>query len=145
MADSNLSPDVLTNAAQAYGLDPGMLSTFARIESGGDPNATTGSYQGLFQLSPDEFARYGSGNIKDPADNANAAAAKIATERDQFRSTYGYDPSPSDLYLIHQQGFGGYQAHTANPGAPAWQNMYSTAEGQQKGPQWAKQAIWGNI
>ena len=33
----------------------------------------------------------------------------------------------------------------SNPDALAWQNMYSTGEGQSKGPGWAKKAIWGNI
>jgi hypothetical protein len=137
--------NAIGGAAQRFGVDPNLLKTFARIESGGRPNARTGSYKGLFQLSDSEFGKYGGGNIYDPAANASAAAQKLARESAQFRAKYGRDPQPNDLYMIHQQGEGGYAAHTANPNAPAWQNMYSTAEGRQKGPGWAKQAIWGNV
>jgi hypothetical protein len=35
---------------------------------------------GLFQLSKDEFNKYGSGRILDPRDNSVAAAYKIITE-----------------------------------------------------------------
>lgn len=142
------SPDVeeaINSAAQRNGLAPALLNTFAKIESSGNPNARTGSYNGLFQLSNNEFGKYGGGNIFNPADNANAAAQKLAGESASFKAKYGRDPSANDLYMIHQQGEGGYGAHVANPNAPAWQNMYSTAEGRQKGPGWAKQAIWGNV
>jgi hypothetical protein len=47
--------------------------------------------------------------------------------------------------LIHQQGEAGYDAHLKNPDAPAWQNMYSTGEGKQKGAAWAKLAIIKNM
>lgn len=130
---------------QQYGLPPGLLSTFSSIESGGNPAARTGSYQGLFQLSPDVFNRYGGGNIYDAGDNARAAAAKFSDETQMFRNSYGRDPTPAELYMIHQQGWGGYQAHTANPDAPAWQNMAMTAQGRKEGPDWAKRAIWGNV
>lgn len=136
---------LINQYASANGLDPSTLRAFMRIESGGDPNAQTGSYKGLFQLSRDEFGRYGGGNIFDPADNTRAASAKLAAESAKFQQKYGRTPTAADLYMIHQQGSGGYAAHVANPSAPAWQNMYSTAEGRQKGPGWAKQAIWGNV
>jgi hypothetical protein len=137
--------NAITGASQKWGVDPKLLKAFARIESGGRPNARTGSYKGLFQLSDSEFGKYGGGNIYDPDANASAAAQKLAREAQGFKAKYGRDPAPSDLYMIHQQGEGGYAAHTANPNAPAWQNMYSTAEGRKKGSGWAKQAIWGNV
>lgn len=135
----------ITGASQRFGVDPNLLRTFARIESGGRPNARTGSYKGLFQLSNSEFGKYGGGNIYDPVANSNAAAQKLAGEAQGFKAKYGREPQPSDLYMIHQQGAGGYGAHVANPSAPAWQNMASTAEGRQKGAGWARQAIWGNV
>lgn len=137
--------NAITGASQKWGVDPKLLKAFARIESGGRPNARTGSYKGLFQLSDSEFGKYGGGNIYDPDANASAAAQKLAREAQGFKAKYGRDPAPNDLYMIHQQGEGGYAAHTANPNAPAWQNMYSTAEGRKKGSGWAKQAIWGNV
>lgn len=142
------SPDVNTaidKAAAANGIDPAMMRRFAQIESSGAPGATTGSYKGLFQMSDAEFAKYGGGNIWSAEDNANAAARKIKVEAAGFKAKYGRDPTATDLYMQHQQGVAGYAAHLANPNAPAWQNMLSTGEGQQKGEAWAKAAIWGNI
>lgn len=135
----------IDDAANAAGVDPGMMRRFARIESSGNPNNVTGSYKGLFQLSDAEFQRYGGGNIFDPDDNARAAARKIAAESKTFEATYGRPPTAADLYMVHQQGEAGYAAHMANPNAPAWVNMASTGEGRQKGAGWAKAAIWGNI
>lgn len=142
------SPDVnsaVDKAAAANGLDPAMMRRFAQIESGGSPGAATGSYKGLFQMSDAEFAKYGGGNIWSAEDNANAAARKIKAEAAAFKAKYGRDPTATDLYMQHQQGVAGYAAHLANPNAPAWQNMLSTGEGQQKGEAWAKAAIWGNV
>lgn len=138
--------DAINNAAVKAHLDPGLLGAFAAIESGGNPGARTGSYKGLFQLSLSEFQKHGGqGDIYDPQANADAAAEKIAQEAQEFEARYGRPPTATDLYLTHQQGVAGYAAHMANPDAPAWENMYSTGEGRQKGPNWAKRAIWGNI
>src|SRR5881392_50367 len=129
-----LSPEVsdaITTAATQAGVDPTTMLRIATIESGGNPNARTGSYQGLFQLSGDEFRKYGGGDINNTADNANAAARKIAAESSQFQAQYGRAPTPTDIYMIHQQGAAGYGAHLANPDAPAWQNMAGTGEGKQ--------------
>jgi hypothetical protein len=138
--------NAIAEAANKHGVDPNLLMTFARIESGGRPGVQTGSYKGLFQLSSAEFRKHGGeGDIFDPAANADAAAAKLKTEAAEFEQKYGRAPTPLDLYLIHQQGEGGYEAHIANPDRAAWESMASTAEGREKGTRWAKQAIWGNI
>lgn len=127
---------MLEQTAKQHGLDPKVFARIAHIESGGDPRAVTGSYQGLFQLRGGSF---------DPAENARAGAAKLSNESRAFEARYGRAPTPIELYMIHQQGPGGYAAHAANPDAPAWQNMASTGEGRQKGAGWARQAIWGNV
>jgi hypothetical protein len=132
-------------AAERYGLAVNVLRAFAKIESGGNPNAQTGSYHGLFQMSKGEFGRFGRGDIYNPTDNANAAAAMLASHSADWQRRTGRSPSPAELYMIHQQGAGGARAHYENPSAPAWQNMLSTAEGRDRGERWAKQAIWGNI
>jgi len=137
--------DIINEASTKYGLDPQLLRTTVQIESGGNPNAQNGSHTGLTQLLPSEFERYGTGDINNPRDNILAAAAKMAAERDQFRGVYGRDPTHTEAYLTHQQGWGGIQAHLNNPSGAAWENMASTAEGRTKGPEWAKSAIWGNV
>lgn len=136
----------LENAAREHGVDRTLLDTFTRIESGGRHDARTGSYKGLFQLSDEEFTKHGGqGDPYDPNENARAGARKIRAETDAFTKQYGRQPTAAELYMIHQQGVGGAAAHWGNPDAPAWQNMFSTGEGQRKGPNWAKRAIWGNI
>jgi hypothetical protein len=136
----------ISEAAKRHGVDETWLRSFAKIESGGNPRNTTGSYKGLFQLSNSEFAKHGGqGDIYDPVANANAAAIKLRAQSEAFRNKYGRDPSAADIYMIHQQGEGGYDMHTRNPDRPAWENMARTAEGRQKGAGWARQAIWGNV
>lgn len=150
-----ISPPVrsaIDTAAAETGLDPQLLTTFALIESSGNPKSVTvrngkeSKYKGLFQLSTEEFKKYGDGgNIFNAEDNARAAAKKIKVESERFEKNNGRTPDATDLYMMHQQGEAGYSAHMANPDKPAWDNMLSTGEGAEKGEKWAKKAIWGNI
>lgn len=138
--------DIVEKHANRVGVDPTWLKKIMKIESGGNPANTTGSYKGLFQLSDKEFkAGGGSGNIYDPEQNTMAAANKLAREKLQFQQKYGREATLKDIYMIHQQGEGGFAAHMNNPNQPAWQSMLSTGEGRRKGEAWAKKAIWGNI
>jgi soluble lytic murein transglycosylase-like protein len=137
--------DEIGRAASIAGLDPALLRGVVRIESGGNPAAAKGSYKGLGQLSDDQFQKYGGGDIFNARDNLRATARKLADEAGEFQQTYGRLPTAAEMYLTHQQGAGGFAAHIANPDRPAWQNMLSTKEGQQKGEGWAKAAIWGNV
>jgi len=116
------------------------------MESSGDPNQVTGRYKGLLQLDDKEFrANGGTGSIFDPEQNIMAGVNKLSREKLQFEQKYGRPATMQDLYLVHNQGAAGYGAHLRNPDAPAWQNMAGTLEGKQKGPNWAKAAIWGNL
>ncbi|MGY4294605.1 soluble lytic murein transglycosylase-like protein [Bradyrhizobium sp. i1.4.4] len=137
--------DEVDRAASIAGLDPGLLRGVIRIESSGNPAAVTGSHKGLGQLSDDQFQKYGGGDIFNARDNLRATARKLADEAGEFEQKYGRLPTAAEMYLTHQQGAGGFAAHMANPDRPAWQNMLSTKEGQQKGEAWARAAIWGNI
>lgn len=130
-------------AAERHGVDPDLMRRIAAIESSGDPRAVTGSYRGLFQLSEQEFA--GRGDILSPADNAEAAAANFVRHIATFRQQHGRDPTAGELYLIHQQGVGGFAAHMAEPSRLAWQSMLATGEGRRRGEAWARQAIGGNL
>lgn len=137
---------LIQEAAAATNLDPGFLRRYVQIESSGNPNQVTGRYKGLLQLSDEQFRAFGGqSNIFDPRENLQAGARKLASQTSAFRQKYGRDPQAYELYLIHQQGEGGFAAHMSNPSAPAWQNMASTAEGRQRGDAWAKAAIWGNV
>ncbi len=123
---------ILSPELEAY------LPRFIQIESGGNPNARTGSYSGLLQMGPDEIAKYGGNGLEQ-------GKQLLADRAAELEKTLGRPPTPTELYMAHQQGMGGVQAHMANPDAPAWQNMAGTGEGRRKGEAWAKQAIWGNV
>ena len=128
----------------------GSVSAHARavvsmIESGGRANARTGRYKGKNMLSDEEFGKYGGGNIYNAEDNDRAATAALEAHAAAFRRRRGRNPTLTELYLMHQQGVGGAEAHMAHPERPAWMNMYSTAEGRKKGPGWARKAVWGNV
>ena len=58
----------IKRASDAFGLDFNFMKAVAKVESGFDPNQRTGSYIGLFQLSKDEFNKFGSGQIRNPRD-----------------------------------------------------------------------------
>jgi hypothetical protein len=134
----------IKRAADAFGLDSSFMEAVAKIESNFDPTQRTGSYIGLFQLSRSEFRKYGSGDITSPRDNAVAAACKLVTEATLFELHTHREPTVSDLYLIHQQGWRGAAEHVSHPGRIAWKSMCATDEGRLKGARWCKRAIWGN-
>jgi len=134
----------IKRASDAFGLDFNFMKAVAKIESGFDPKQRTGSYIGLFQLSEYEFNKFGSGQIRDPRDNAVAAAYKVITEGILFEWVTHKKPTLSDLYLIHQQGWEGAAEHSSQPDRIAWKSMCATSEGRQKGEKWCKRAIWGN-
>jgi len=135
----------IEQAAMLFNVDVRMMKAFARIESGYNPRAKTGSYKCLFQLSDSEFAKYWRGNIYDIRDCSIAAARKFATEAAQFEKDVGRKATAAELYCIHQQGYQGCAFHYAAPNQLAWKNMYLTSEGQEKGEKWARKAIWGNV
>jgi hypothetical protein len=134
----------IKRASDAFGVDFNFLKAVAKIESDFNPKQRTGSYIGLFQLSKYEFKQYGSGDITNPRDNAIAAAYKFATEALLFNSQTSKNPTFSDLYLIHQQGWQGAAEHVRQPKRIAWKSMCATDEGREKGERWCKRAIWGN-
>jgi Transglycosylase SLT domain len=136
---------LINEVAMEMNVDPNWMFRVAGIESGYNPHNSTGSYHGLFQLSNFEFARHGGGNIYDPRDNARAAALMFREQRDQFAELFGRYPDEAEAYMIHQQGIEGCAAHLLHPDAPAWENMHSTGEGQQRGASWSRLAIWGNL
>jgi hypothetical protein len=134
----------IRRASDAFGLDFNFMKAVAKIESGFNPKQRTGSYIGLFQLSEYEFNKFGSGQIRDPRDNAVAAAYKVITEGILFEWVTHKKPTLSDLYLIHQQGWEGAAQHISQPDRIAWKSMCATSEGKEKGEKWCKRAIWGN-
>jgi hypothetical protein len=134
----------IKRASDAFGLDFNFMKAVGKVESDFNPKQRTGSYIGLFQLSKYEFKQFGSGEIRNPRDNAIAAAYKIITEGILFEWVTHKKPTLSDLYLIHQQGWEGAAEHISQPDRIAWRSMCATSEGMEKGEKWCKRAIWRN-
>jgi hypothetical protein len=136
--------DEIKRASEAFGLDFNFMKAVAKIESDFDTKQRTGSYIGLFELSDNEFAKYGSGNILDARDNAVSAGYKFTTEAILFEIDTHKKPTLSDIYLIHLQGVQGAAEHASHPDRTAWKSMCATDEGRQKGEKFCKRAIWAN-
>lgn len=112
--------DIITGAAQRYGVDPQALVRIAEIESGLNPGARNpnSSAGGLFQFIDSTASQYGLADRFNPEQAADAAA-RLARDNSQFlQGRLGRAPSPAELYLAHQQGAGGAAKILANPNAP---------------------------
>ena len=115
-----------------------------QIESGGNPNAVTGSNRGLGQFSPDLEAKYGLSDANRTDRDAQAQAVQRLGQDNAgyFQKTMGRAPSPAELYLMHQQGVaGGPALLKADPGKAAWEAIRP----YYKNDAIAQQAITGNI
>jgi len=136
-----------TYLERPYGLPPGYSSRVFQIESNNNPNAVTGSNRGLGQFGPREEAKYGitDANRTDVGAQTRALGKENEENRDQLFRVLGREPRGSEYYLAHQQGLGGAVMQLGHPDRPAWENMAATGEGRQKGDDWARRAIWGNM
>lgn len=123
--------------------DPYTARLF-QIESGGNPNATTGSNRGLGQFGPAEEVQFGLNdqNRTDPDAQAAAVQREAALHSGVLSKALGRDPTPGEMYLTHQQGIaGGPALLTADPSQPAWQVIRPFY----KSDAVAQKAITGNI
>lgn len=112
---------IVSAAAQRYGVDPNALLNIAAIESSGNPNARNpnSSAGGLFQFVDATARQYGLKNRFDPAEAADAAARLARDNAAHLRKVLGREPTAGELYLAHQQGAGGAARLLANPGGDA--------------------------
>src|SRR5215831_597162 len=97
-------------AAKA-GMDPATWAAIASIESSMNPSSNFNKptqYKGLFQIGAHEFAAHGKGDTYNPMDNAIAAANLAKANNDWFRAQFGREPTPTETYMMHQQGPGFY-------------------------------------
>jgi hypothetical protein len=63
--------DAFVHSETASGLPAGYTSRVIQLESGGDPNAQSGSHSGLGQFSPEAAKRYGISNPSDVTQVSN--------------------------------------------------------------------------
>jgi len=111
--------DFTASKLTEYGME-GRSSYFIRtlgLESGFSALAKNpkSSAFGLGQMIDKTWAKYGRGDRSDPEAQIDAM---IRFTKDNFRSfvsAAGREPSNGELYLMHQQGFGGANALLSNP------------------------------
>jgi hypothetical protein len=111
-----------------------------QLESGFRPGQKTGSYVGLGQWSKEEMQRHGITNPDDLEQTRTALKADIERRTVKLQKD-GFPATAANVYLMHQQGEAGLEAHLRNPDKPAWENVrfgYRTDA-------IAKRAIWGNM
>ena len=139
----------LVHEAHAQGVDPALVLGSAQIESGmgAVPDRPGSQYKGMLQLGDQEWAAHGGTpqNRNDPAMQATLGVAQLAKTQAATAAALGRPPANWETYMAHQQGIGGLQAYLADPNRSAIDAMASTAEGQQKGYAWSRQAVLGNI
>jgi hypothetical protein len=121
----------------------GYVNRLFQIESGGDPQAVTGSNRGLGQFGPAEERMYGitDANRERPEAQAAAVMAERAANDPSLRRALGREPTHADHYLAHQQGLAGASALLGNPNIPAWQAIRPFYRSDAI----AQKAITGNI
>lgn len=106
--------------AKRYGLNPGLLSKVAQIESSGNPSVVNKfGFKGLFQEGAPYVAANGGGDPLNPVDATAMAAHGFAHSRDVLSHALGRRPTDGELYLAHQQGEGGATKLLSNPNALA--------------------------
>ena len=105
----------ISSTAATAGMDEAHWKAIAGIESGLNPNSNANrstQYKGLFQIgtrgADSEWARRGQGSPYDPQANAEAAAKLASDNNAWFKGKYGRDPTPTETYMMHQQGRGFY-------------------------------------
>ena len=123
-------------------MDPYIARLF-QIESGGNPNAVTGSNRGLGQFGPSEEAQFGLNdqNRTDPNAQAAAVQREAAVQSPVLTRALGRPPTPGELYLAHQQGIAGAPALLTGGNTPAWQAIRP----YYKSDAMAQKAISGNL
>jgi hypothetical protein len=111
----------IQRAASEEGVDAGVLSQIAQIESGGNPRAKnpTSSAGGLFQQTDSNARDYGVADRFDAYQSAKGAARFLKANTAYLRKVLGRAPTAGELYLAHQQGPGGAAKLLANPNAKA--------------------------
>ena len=102
-------------AAAPGGFSASGLIRAAQIESGGNPNAVSGSHVGLLQAGGPEWAKYGQGSPTDPEAAMFFGARYAAVNAPILQSKLGRPPTDAELYLAHQQGAGGASKLLLNP------------------------------
>lgn len=133
--------------SREYGLDPNTMLMLADIESGFRPDAANKSgATGVYQFMPGTWSAYGNGRSATDADaNIDAGMRFTRDNIASFRSQMGRDPTPGEIYLMHQQGAGGAAKLRSNGNVPAADLVGAAAVTQNGGTAGMNAADFSNM
>jgi len=129
---------IITAAAKMVGFDPNIALNVAAVESGLDPNASSGIAFGLFQFVKGTWAdmirKYGATYgiapntpPSDPRANAILGACYLKENYEGLSPILGGNVSDVDLYAAHFLGLGGAKKFLAAPNNESSGNYVSSA------------------
>lgn len=99
---------IITQQAEAAGVDPEIALSIAQAESSLNPNAKSkhSSAAGLFQVLKGTWGEYGGAPNKrtDPLENARVGVAIIKDNAQAMQRALGRDPSATEVYAAHVFG-----------------------------------------
>lgn len=109
--------DIISGAAQRYGIEPDVLSYIAQRESNFNPQAKNpnSSAKGLFQFIDSTAKGYGLTDPFDPTASSDAAARLTRDNIAYLEKNLGRKPTKDEIYLSHQQGRKGALDLIMNP------------------------------
>lgn len=104
--------DAIGLAVRTHGdvADETAIRKLVMLESGGNPNAKTGSYVGLFQMGDAAAKDVGVKDYSTTEGNAEAGVKYYYLNKGRLEKELDRDDiQPYEIYLAHQQGVAGYK------------------------------------
>lgn len=132
-------------SSQKHGVPEEYMRTMAYIESKGDATArsSTGA-SGIYQFVKSTGKQYGlisggADNRQNEAMNVDAGARLAKDNANFFKKRFGTNPEPWQLYMMHQQGAGGFcklwaEAQSGQPASQAVRNSMDLNGGKGMSP-----------
>lgn len=110
-------------AATREKVNPRWLKIIAFLESsaGKKKDAVGAKYIGVFQFGDAAWKEFNKGgNRSDPVANTRAMINELTINQEKFLKEFKREPTLTELYLTHQQGWAGARALFRNPDELAW-------------------------
>ena len=139
----------ISESASKQNVDAKIALAFAKIESdfGRSKDNPGSQYKGVFQLGNEEWKSLGGTDAdrNDRTKQIELGVKRVGQLQNEVTRALGRPGAAWELYMAHNQGVGGLKAYSADPNRPAIEAMASTAEGRQKGMEFARNAVLLNL
>lgn len=107
MADTTAVRAAIVRAAQEHGIDPAYALAIAERESSFNPGAKASkTIRGVYQMSRELRAKYGSGDSADPYEQAQGWMRSVPDLKRDMGKRLGRDVTDQEAYLGHHFGPG---------------------------------------